>query len=115
MKTDLTYLKGMAGGNVEVVKEMVGLFIEQVAEVSEEMTVCLGNKDWLHLSKLAHKAKSSVSIMGMNELALDLKKLEYNASQGIEQESYTNIVYKFISDCSEAIEELKSYITVKVK
>jgi HPt (histidine-containing phosphotransfer) domain-containing protein len=115
MKTDLTYLKGMAGGNEEVIKEMVGLFIEQVAEVSEEMNICLEKKDWLYLGKLAHKAKSSVSIMGMTELSLELKQLELSASQGFGQELYASTVQKFFSDCSEAIEELKNYVTEKVK
>jgi HPt (histidine-containing phosphotransfer) domain-containing protein len=115
MKTDLTYLKGMAGGNVDVIKEMIGLFIDQVAEISEEMNVCLEKKDWLHLSKLAHKAKSSVSIMGMTDLSLELKRLEHSASLGLEQESYLIIVQKFLFDCNEAIEELKNYDTEKVK
>ncbi len=115
MKTDLTYLTGMAGGNIEVIKEMIDLFIEQVAEISEEMNVSLEKKDWLHLSKLAHKAKSSVSIMGMNELAVELKQLELIASQGVEHEMFANTVQKFLTDCTEAIEELKNYVTEKVK
>lgn len=110
MKTDLTYLKNMSGGSPEIIKEMVNLFAEQVVEIAEQMHEALANKDWVNLGKLAHKAKSSVAIMGMNDLSAELKRLELIAGQGIETESYPAIVSKFNSDCSEAVIELQKYI-----
>jgi HPt (histidine-containing phosphotransfer) domain-containing protein len=112
MKTNLTYLKGMSGDNFEIIKEMIGIFIEQVQEMSETMNSCLNNKDWTTLGKLAHKAKSSVSIMGMEELATKLKELEHSAAEGKDIENYAVIVQKFESDCAEAIGELNTFINV---
>jgi len=109
MKTNLTYLKNMSGGNPEVIREMIGLFIEQVQEISEAMLQSLELKDWVSLSKLAHKAKSSVSIMGMNDLAEKLKYLEHSAFEEKDIDSYQPIVNQFMVDCSDAIEELKNY------
>jgi HPt (histidine-containing phosphotransfer) domain-containing protein len=113
MKTDLTYLKQMSGGSEETIAEMIGLFIEQVQEISNEMLAALSNKEWSILSKLAHKAKSSVSIMGMLDLADVLKKLELNAAAGKEIESYKAIVDKFVNDCKIAEKELKEYTLAK--
>jgi HPt (histidine-containing phosphotransfer) domain-containing protein len=113
MKTDLTYLKQMSGGSEETVTEMIGLFIEQVQEISNDMVVALDKKDWNVLSKLAHKAKSSVSIMGMLELADELKKLEMNAGEGKNVETYKKTVEKFVNDCKIAEKELKEHTLAK--
>jgi HPt (histidine-containing phosphotransfer) domain-containing protein len=113
MMTDLTYLKNMAGGNEEVIKEMIGIFNEQVAELSCDMMLAMKEEDWLSLSRLAHKAKSSVAIMGMSELAGDLKKLERIAGEGKEIAVFKTLVEKFNADSQIAIEELKNFAKVK--
>jgi HPt (histidine-containing phosphotransfer) domain-containing protein len=110
MLTDLSYLNGMAGGNPDVIKEMVSLFIEQVGEISESMDKALLEKDYSMLGKLSHKAKASVSIMGMNELAQKLKEFELKAAEAKEIELYPAIIDKFKSDCAIAIDELSSHI-----
>jgi HPt (histidine-containing phosphotransfer) domain-containing protein len=110
MLTDLSYLKGMTGGNTEVIKEMVNIFIEQVGEISDSMDKALLEKDYSMLSKLSHKAKASVSIMGMNELAVKLKEFELKAAETKEIELYPEYVDKFKNDCAVAIDELNSHI-----
>jgi HPt (histidine-containing phosphotransfer) domain-containing protein len=107
MKTDLSYLREMSGGNTDLVLEMIGIFKEQVAEFSKEMDHHLKNREFDLLGKLAHKAKSSVSIMGLQDLAKDLKNLETLAHDGKKAESYAGIVAKFKQETSEALQELK--------
>lgn len=107
MITDLTYLKNMSGGSPEIVKEMIGIFVEQADEYIRDMQVHLDQKDYLALGKLAHKAKSSISIMGMNDLAADLKTLELLTKDNSETQSYPGFVEKFIKQTKEAIIELK--------
>ena len=109
MKTDLTYLRNMSSGSEDVIKEMVGIFVDQVKEISDGMHNALNSKEWMTLSKLAHKAKSSVAVMGMNELATNLKRLESIAAEGKDINEYPIIVEKFDDDCKFAIIELKEY------
>ena len=106
MITDLTYLNNMSGGSPEIVKEMIGIFIEQANEYMKDMQVFLDEKNYLALGKLAHKAKSSISIMGMTDLAADMKTLELLTKDNAEEESYPGFVEKFISLTKTAIEEL---------
>jgi len=110
MITDLTYLTGMTGGSKEVMQEMISIFIEQVGEISDSMDKALLDKNYDNLSKLSHKAKASVSIMGMNDLATKLKELEQNAAELKEIETYPAYVDKFKNDCAIAIDELYSHI-----
>jgi len=106
MVTDLTYLTNMAVGNPEIIKEMIHIFIEQVQEYISDMQKFLNEKDYIALGRLAHKSKSSVAIMGMNDLAADLKTLELLAKESQETEKYPAFVEKFIQQCEAAIVEL---------
>jgi HPt (histidine-containing phosphotransfer) domain-containing protein len=107
MKTDLSYLKEMSGGNKELVLEMITIFREQVSEFSIEMDMYLAKHDYESLGKLAHKAKSSVSIMGLQDLANDLKDLENLAREGKKPESYAGIIEKFKQVSTIALQELE--------
>jgi HPt (histidine-containing phosphotransfer) domain-containing protein len=106
MKVDLTYLKNMSAGNKDLILEMIGIFKTQVVEFSEGMDTFYKNKDYEQLGRLAHKAKSSISIMGLNDLALDLKLFETLAKAGEQTETYPALIEKFKSVTSEALGEL---------
>jgi HPt (histidine-containing phosphotransfer) domain-containing protein len=106
MKTDLSYLKEMSAGNKELVLEMIDIFKSQVEEFKRDMLDLYSKKEYQLLGKLAHKAKSSISIMGLSDLANDLKTLENNAKAGIKTESYKKIIDKFIRETDEAVSEL---------
>lgn len=79
---DLTYLESIADGDVEIIKELITIFLEQVPEFTDGLDSYLSKKDWKGIAALAHKAKSSVISMGMNTLGnTDLKNLELVAKQ----------------------------------
>jgi HPt (histidine-containing phosphotransfer) domain-containing protein len=104
--TDLTYLKSVAEGNNEIVREMIGLFNAQVPEFIANLNTFLKEKRYLELGKEAHKAKSSVLVMGMEELAVDMKTLQLATIDGIEEDKYPEYVQKFETQCLAAVAEL---------
>lgn len=97
----------MAAGNKELVIEMIGIFKQQVDEFTTEMNELFDNQKYLELGKLAHKAKSSISIMGLNELALELKSFENMAKASEKPETYPAFIAKFREETSEAVVELE--------
>jgi|ERR1035437_3515105 HPt (histidine-containing phosphotransfer) domain-containing protein len=107
MITDLAYLRNMSGDNPDIIKEMIGIFIEQAEEYIRDMKKNLEDKNYDAIGKLAHKAKSSISIMGMNDLAADMKTLELLAKEEKEKENYPVFIDKFVSQTQLAITELK--------
>jgi HPt (histidine-containing phosphotransfer) domain-containing protein len=107
MITDLTYLKTMSGGDADFISEMITLFSEQIDEYSELMPRLLREKDFDGLSKLAHKAKSSVAVMGMKGVAELLKELEKLAHEGQENDRYESMVGEFLEKSQLAVTELK--------
>jgi HPt (histidine-containing phosphotransfer) domain-containing protein len=106
--TDLTYLKEITGGEDEIVKEMIDMFLMQIDEFKANMNDFLANKQWIELGKEAHKAKSSVLIVGMEELGKNLKKLQLLTEEGKEIDSYPSFVKMFEEQCDAAIEELNA-------
>jgi len=106
MKADLTYLREMSGGNRELIKEMISIFNTQVEEFSKDMDNHLAKKEYEMLGKLAHKAKSSISIMGLNDLAIELKRLENLTKEGKDIDKYAGIISQFKKDTQLAVQEL---------
>ncbi|TAJ13635.1 Hpt domain-containing protein [Marinilabiliaceae bacterium JC017] len=74
---NLSYLESITEGDQELIKELISIFIEQMPEFVEGFDNGYSKKDWLKIAAIAHKAKSSVISMGMEELGNnDLKNLE---------------------------------------
>lgn len=109
------YLDSVTGGDTETVKELVVMFREQVAEFCTEMQKLLEKNDFHTLGLLAHKAKSSVAIMGMEDLALMLKNFELQAKEGKEQERFETYINRFRNDTGEAVKELEDMLDKRLK
>lgn len=108
IKTD--YLEMVASGDSKLVKELVVMFREQVEEIYSEMKSLLSEKNYNALGLLAHKAKSSVAIMGMDELAEILKNFELQAKEGKNPEEYESYIARFGDDTKSAMAELDTLI-----
>lgn len=108
--TDLSYLKEITGGESSIVIEMVEMFLAQVDEFKENMTKYLKDRNYIELGKEAHKAKSSVLIVGMEELGKNLKKLQLLTEANAEVETYPEYVKMFMEQCDVAVIELTEEI-----
>jgi HPt (histidine-containing phosphotransfer) domain-containing protein len=107
---NMEYLDSVSGGDPSIIKEIVAIFKEQSVEIYIEMKSLLETKNYKSLGLLAHKAKSSVSIMGMTELADMLKTFELQAREGKEPHLYEVYVERFRSETKEAMRELDELI-----
>jgi HPt (histidine-containing phosphotransfer) domain-containing protein len=109
------YLDSVSGGDNEIIREIVVMFTEQVAETENQMRTLLAEKSYTTLGLLAHKAKSSVAIMGMGDLAALLKTFELQAKEGIETEKYESYINRFVQETGEAIKELNELLNNRIK
>lgn len=105
IKTD--YLEMVTGGDKELRKELIMMFNKQVDEIYTEMINYLSEKNYKALGQLAHKAKSSVAIMGMDDLADMLKLFELKAGEGTDTDQYESFITRFGKDTSYAVTELE--------
>jgi len=104
------YLDSVSGGDPEIICELVNLFKEQSVEISEEMKSLFDARNYKLLGLLAHKAKSSVSIMGMDDLAVMLKTFEIQAREEKESHLYESYIIRFSAETKAAIVELEDLV-----
>jgi len=107
---NMGYLDSVSGGDPGIINEIVVIFKEQSAEIYNEMKDLLAAKNYIPLGLLAHKAKSSVAIMGMNELADMLKIFELQTREGKETQLYDSYLDRFRNDTKEAVREIEDLI-----
>ncbi len=105
--TNLDYLRNITGGDPDSIREIIMLFIEQVPDFVGNMKKHLSEKNYSELGKEAHKAKSSVLILGMNDLGIDLKMLQLATINKTAEDTYAQHVNRFEKDCEMAIKELQ--------
>jgi len=108
---NIEYLDSVSGGDPEIINEIVVMFKDQSIEIYNEMQSHLAEKKYSLLGSLAHKAKSSVLIMGMNDLGLMLKTLELQANDGIGSELYESHIKRFKVETDAAVMELEDLVS----
>lgn len=104
------YLESVAGGDPGIISDLVEMFREQSSETYTQMLDLLSLGDYNNLGMLAHKVKSSVAIMGMNDLAVMLKNFELQAREGREKEMYKSYIERFRADTLGALAELDNLV-----
>jgi HPt (histidine-containing phosphotransfer) domain-containing protein len=104
------YLESVAAGEISIITELVNMFKEQVIEFHTEMESLYSQHEYRQLGLLAHKAKSSVAIMGMSALADMLKTFELSAKASQNTEMYESYIKRFHDDTKVAMIELDDYL-----
>lgn len=104
---NLSYLNEISNGNKDFIIELIDMFFLQVPEYQNLLQDYLKKKDWHNLGRTAHKAKSSILMMGMDDLSRDLKNLEENTKEAKNISEYSEIIAKFVRGSNAAIKELE--------
>lgn len=103
---NLTYLNEITGGEAEITKEFIQMFLDQIPEFRDGLQIFLKEGKYKELGELAHKAKSSVLTFGMDELGVKLKKLQLKTQVLENVESYAGDVKDFVDKINQAENEL---------
>ena len=107
---NLSYLKSVSEGDNNIIIEFLNIFKSQVPEFIEELNESYNNKDWQTLGAVAHRAKSSVAMLGITQLERDMKNLEISAKEEKEIEKYPLIISKFEEISKLVLKELDMII-----
>jgi HPt (histidine-containing phosphotransfer) domain-containing protein len=107
---NLDYLDQMSDGSPDLKYDLIKMFINQVPVFSDQLDGYYQSGDYFSLGKLAHKIKSSVAMMGIEELATDMKTLEKIAVEGKDKDKYPVYILRFKTISTEAINELNSIL-----
>lgn len=104
------YLLSVTGGDKEIMAEIAGIFGNQVPEFLTGMRSLLEQEKYYDLGLLAHKAKGSVTVLGMDETAKMLKEFELLAKAGEQKERYEGFIAMFEAHSGKVMEEVNDYL-----
>jgi hypothetical protein len=77
------------------------------------MNSLLGSGKFYELGLLAHKAKGSVTVMGMEDTAKMLKTFELQAKAGEQKEKYPEYIIDFERDAATVLAEIDHFFSTK--
>ncbi len=115
---NLTYLESISDGDNDIVNELIGIFIDQMPDFYEGFAESFEKKEWLKIAAFAHKAKSSVLSMGIDDLGnKDLKDLELICKQMVlnELESKDDLDAYELSEIEKIKKSFKGYDSERIK
>lgn len=89
---DLSYLNQVFQGNQQMIDQIISLFIQQVPGYVAEMERSVADKKMGELHPSAHKAKSSVAMLGMKEIEYTLLQIEFSSKNNKSPERLPGMV-----------------------
>lgn len=109
---DLTSIKEDTYGDVSILKEIMGFFIEIIDEYIAVLNEEIPKKNWESLFKATHKIKPNISMFGISKLESIILELENNFRNETNLETVdelANYVLKILVEVKSEIElELES-------
>ena len=109
---DLSYLNQIFQGNQEMVKNIIRLFLEQVPDYIAEMEDCVVRADLDLLHPLAHKAKSSVAMLGLKKMETNILEIEKNSKYGENTHRLPDLVKEVRKECDLVFSQLEEILEV---
>lgn len=107
VRYDLSYLNQVFQGNREMINNIINLFLQQVPEYIREMEECIRKNEPLSLHPLAHKAKSSVSMLGIKDMETDILQIEQDSKHLRNLDGLSYLVTRVRDNCQIVNIQLK--------
>jgi PAS domain S-box-containing protein len=109
---DLSELEEMSDNNLSFIKEMLELFVLEMTNHLEQLETAIEAQDNATSEFLAHKLKSSITMIGMDRSLLDLlTEMEHLSKSGNEKTALQSLYLKFETASRLALAEAKSVLS----
>jgi len=93
-----------------MINNIINLFIQQVPDYIQEMEECVRKNEPLSLHPLAHKAKSSISMLGIRDMETDILQIEQDSKHLRNLDRLPTLVANVKRNYQEVFEQLKQVL-----
>jgi hypothetical protein len=106
----LKEIDSIADGDAAFLKEMLAMFVSTMPEYIEEMKGYLSAKDWVNLSRSAHKIKASVHTMGIRSIYETIQAIEDKGKGRGSKRELESMVNQVVLVMQCVVEDLKKIV-----
>lgn len=103
-------LNKRTGYDPELLKEMFNIFKDSYPEYFELLFDRIKDENWKGVSEIAHRAKSSVAIMGMETLREEFSKIEALGMNGEPIEGCYSWIGQLKMKVELAVNQIQKYV-----
>lgn len=107
---DLGTIEKFCHGDIDEVKEMVVIFIEEVLTLVDEIKAAYRNNDFEGIKKLTHKIKPVISYYDAVKIQNELKLIDVLAEQRMHTEIFEAKMATLQSAISQVVEDMNKTI-----
>ena len=93
-----------------MIDNIIQLFLEQVPQYIDDMVECVNQNDLISLHPLAHKAKSSVAILGLKSIEQQIHQIEEDSKKNQNLEQLPGLVSDVKYKCDLIYEQLRGVL-----
>lgn len=104
---NFNYLSEMVNGKKNLITEIMDTFLKQIPQELQSINDAVLKKDYPLIKSLAHKMKSSVSIMGISSLTPVLQEMMELGEKATDIEKIKELNQKLNLICKKAMEEIE--------
>ena len=104
---NLTYLKEVCGDNVQLMKELIDIFLESVPGELKEMNALSSQQDWRGLKEKAHRIKANFKYVGVIQLFQLTDELERNAATVTKTDEIPSLIARLSTLVTQVMDELQ--------
>lgn len=104
---DLKQLEELSSGNNEFIIEIISIFLSDAPKQLDEIKHSFDENNFDELTRLAHKLKPSIDLLGINAIAKDIRVIEGYSKNGTHINELSNLIENVHITINKTIEELK--------
>lgn len=106
-KVDLSYLKSVSNNNQAFISEIIETFIETIPTHLHEITAFASKEKWEDVSRVVHKIKSSLALLGLQEAKNQAVEIETAIKGNTVPVGFETFIDNFCNSLQEEIGHLK--------
>ncbi|MEO8583324.1 MAG: response regulator [Flavitalea sp.] len=104
---DLAMVEMISGGDSTFIQKMLKLFLDTVPATLNDLRSSTKKADWLQVSKVAHKLKSTIDSMGIADISKDIRTIESNGKMNTDVNNIPSLVEKIIAVIEKVMVQVK--------
>ncbi len=107
---NVSFIVDFTKGNKERIAKMVNMFLKFTPDEMQKMQTLFDEKQFAELGTLVHSFKAKFTYMGMPQLSVIAKEIEFNAKNEVNLSETAALVTELQQQCEIAYSELKALI-----